>query len=251
MGNVATPVLPQIPTPPQQSPPNQRGWDIDEVVVIVFAFLGLAGGVFLPLRFPLPPITTSILLATGLAALAYRYLGGVQNAKFDVGKLQLTGGAAVLLGFALTVNWILAAQMKPAKPNPRPQVWEVSGKVMDEAGKPFQTDPDHQTSIASQPPFNGLLVDHPSMSGTGSFTIEVVSWPDTNKEGAQTFPTLSVSRDGYAQHYIDLNQVKTQPQQHNIELESLNLEPQPKWQPAPKAALKEVPYSAEGSGATP
>jgi len=64
------------PVPPARETTSAAvGSRIDEIVIVLFAFLGVGGAVFLPLYFRIPPITTSFLLATGLAALTYRFLG--------------------------------------------------------------------------------------------------------------------------------------------------------------------------------
>ena len=85
-----TPRSPNLPT---------RHWYIDEIIVAAFAFFGVGGAVFLPLRFgftSVPPIVVSFLLATGLAALTYKYLGGIQTASLKIGTLKLGGALAAL-----------------------------------------------------------------------------------------------------------------------------------------------------------
>lgn len=126
-GNVPPPGNP--PQPPNVLSPSKRPWYIDEIVVAAFAFLGVGCGVVLPLRYgftTLPPVTVSILLATGLAALAYRYLGGIEGASFTVGALKLTGALAALIGIAWFINGKLTTQVQVV------QVWDVYGKVVKE-----------------------------------------------------------------------------------------------------------------------
>jgi hypothetical protein len=115
---------PQIANPAN---PPKRPWYIDEIVVAAFAFLGVGGAVVLPLRYGftnVPPIVVSFLLSTGLAALAYRYLGGIQGASFTVGALKLTGALAALVGIAWFINGKLVSQVETV------QVWDVYGKVV-------------------------------------------------------------------------------------------------------------------------
>jgi len=81
-------------------------------VVAAFAFLGVGGSVFLPLRFHIPPIIISFLMATGLAALAYRFLGGIPGASIAIGALKLTGALAALVGIALVINRDLVNQVQ-------------------------------------------------------------------------------------------------------------------------------------------
>jgi hypothetical protein len=91
-------------------------------VVAAFAFLGFAGAVFLPLRYDVKPIVVSFLLATGIAALTYRYLGGIEGASFTVGLLKLTGTLGALVGIAMLINAELVNQNDV-------QVWYLRGRV--------------------------------------------------------------------------------------------------------------------------
>ncbi len=100
------------PQPPTPVAPARRGWNIDEIVVAAFAFLGFGGAVFLPLRFNIPPIVISFLLATGLAALAYRYLGGIPVASLAVGALKLGGSLAALVGIAILIDGYLVKEVQ-------------------------------------------------------------------------------------------------------------------------------------------
>jgi hypothetical protein len=110
---------------------GSRHWYVDEIIVASFAFLGVGGGVFLPLRYPIPPITTSFLLATGLAALTYRFLGGIQGASFTVGSLKLGGALAALVGIALLIDHAQVAE----QPVPH-QAYQLTGVVVDDKGQP-------------------------------------------------------------------------------------------------------------------
>jgi len=99
-------------------------WYVDEIVVAAFAFLGIGGAVFLPLRYALAPIVVSYLLATGLAALTYKYLGGIESSSaFAVGALRLTGSLGALVGIAMLINSQLVSQTNV-------QVWYLRGKVV-------------------------------------------------------------------------------------------------------------------------
>jgi hypothetical protein len=100
-------------------------WYVDEIVVAAFAFLGFGGAVFLPLQYNVPPIVISFLLATGLAALTYRYLGGIEGSSFAVGTLKLTGTLGALVGLAMLINGELVSQTAV-------QVWDLHGKILNE-----------------------------------------------------------------------------------------------------------------------
>jgi hypothetical protein len=109
--------------------PTGRKWYVDDIVVAAFSILGFGGAVFLPVRYGfdrIPPIQVSFLLATGLAALTYRYLGGIEGASFAIGALKLGGTLAALVGIALIINDKLVQQI------PRDQVWYLDGRVVNE-----------------------------------------------------------------------------------------------------------------------
>jgi hypothetical protein len=84
----------------------------DDIVVVVFASIGLGGGVVLALYTNAPPIITSFLFSTGITALIYRFLGGIQGTSYAVGALKLGGTAACLVGIALLMNPYLESQLK-------------------------------------------------------------------------------------------------------------------------------------------
>jgi hypothetical protein len=169
---------------------------IDEIVIVLFAFMGVGGAVFLPLRFHIPPITTSFLLATGLAALTYRFLGGIQGTSLGVGSLKLTGVLAALVGIAMIVNHALSSQTATTTTPVPPifQVWQVTGQILDENGNPFTLHSYDDISINPQNP--------PSIAPDGSFTINVASSPDAN--GAPKLPELDLSHNNYRPANISL-----------------------------------------------
>lgn len=75
----------------------------EDYVVICFSLLGLVGSVFLYfLR--MPSVMISVFLSAGIAALVYRFLGGIQGATFTVGALKLTGTIAALIGVAFWID---------------------------------------------------------------------------------------------------------------------------------------------------
>lgn len=71
----------------------------EDKVVIFFSLLGLIGSVFL-YHFKFPSLMVSIFLSAGITALVYRFLGGIQGAKFVIGTLTLGGAIAALIGLA-------------------------------------------------------------------------------------------------------------------------------------------------------
>ena len=199
MGNPVTPGAGLDPTPPDAHTPPQhtRVWYADEIVVAAFAFLGFGGAVFLPLRFSnFSHITTSFLLATGIAALTYRYLGGISGASFTVGTLKLTGALGALVGIALLIDHELVSEIAPPPPTPSPyQVYWVSGQVTDESGRAIE--PLGAGDVTVEPRH---FVSLPK----GNFTLEIVSRPDVDRTKTK-FPWISVSHKGFAEHVVDLN----------------------------------------------
>jgi hypothetical protein len=78
-------------------PKNQLSGE--DKVVIFFSLLGLIGSVVL-YYFKFPSLMVSIFLSSGITSLVYRFLGGIQGAKFVVGALTLGGSIAALIGLA-------------------------------------------------------------------------------------------------------------------------------------------------------
>jgi hypothetical protein len=232
------------PAPTETQAPEARGgrsWNMDEIVVAAFAIFGVVGGVFLPLRFDIPPITTSFLLATGLAALAYRFLGGIPGTSITVGALKLGGALAALVGIALIINNILARQL----PQPH-EVWQVSGQVVDEQGVPIPYFDPSDISIVPSTIDPGLQ---------GKFQVMVTSWPDIN--GNPQFPVLAVSHAAYGTDMVDLNPnakndvAVTRTGQSivvgTIQLHKLaNYNPTQQLKPAPPDAATTNPTSTQG-----
>lgn len=80
-----------------------RKWKIDDTVVLFFCVFGFGGGIALQ-KLGMPSIVVSLLLATGVASLIYRFLGGIADSTFAIGALKLTGTAAFLVGMTWFVN---------------------------------------------------------------------------------------------------------------------------------------------------
>ncbi len=231
MGTTSNSAPPAPAKPRARAAAGGRHWYIDEIVVAAFAFLGVGGAVFLPLRYTIPPITTSFLLATGLAALTYRFLGGIQGASFSVGSLKLGGALAALVGIALLINNSLVGQI----PKPH-EVWQVSGQVLDDQGNPIQVFDPGDIAINPATIHTGL---------DGKFELTITSWPDIN--GNQQFPTLSVSHAPFKYDMIDLNpgaknDVSVTRDGQSIVLGAVQLHPQSDY--LPTQPPKPVPPSA-------
>jgi hypothetical protein len=190
MADPANPIHGKRPKLPELAPmPASRPWTMDDVFVAVFALLGVGGAVFLPLRFEgFSPTITSFLLATGLAALTYRYLGGVQGASFSMGTLKLGGALAALVGIGLLVHNTMASDA-------RYQDWQVTGVVNGANGQPignilFPTD------FSTNP-------SHIDLDGSGGFSLHIHSFSGEN--GTIQFPKLFVTHANLASPAVDLN----------------------------------------------
>ncbi|MFZ0964118.1 MAG: hypothetical protein WAO35_24900 [Terriglobia bacterium] len=93
------------------TPIKGRKWSADDTVALVFAFIGFGGSVVFVNR--IPAIEVAFFLATGVAALVYKFLGGIdQGTSFRVGALRLGGTLAGLVGIALLVNLYLSTQLQ-------------------------------------------------------------------------------------------------------------------------------------------
>jgi hypothetical protein len=91
--------------------PNQL-W-FDDLVILFFAVSGMFGGLAVHLRTKAKPIVVAIFLATGIAALVFRFLGGIEDSTLTIKSLKLGGTMAALIGSALAINVRLEAQGKP------------------------------------------------------------------------------------------------------------------------------------------
>jgi hypothetical protein len=231
------------PAPAGSQAPAKSGgrlWYIDEIIVALFAFLGVGGAVFLPLRYTIPPITISFLLATGLAALTYRFLGGIKGASFTVGSLKLGGALAALVGIAMLIDNSLVKELAA---EPQHVVWQVQGQVLDDQGNPIQVfDPG---DISMQPSSIGFGTD-------GRFSATISTRPDFN--GNPRLPLLSVSHATYNSDVIDpnpdaKNDVKLTVNEHTITVSPIQLHKLASYNPT--QPLTPVPANAGTQTSTP
>jgi hypothetical protein len=172
-----------------------RHWYIDEIVVIVFALFGFVGGVFLPHLITIQPIITSFMLSTGLAALTYRFLGGIQGASFTMGSLKIGGTLGAMVGIAMLINHALVAEMPPTQGSLH-QAYHVTGTVIDNTG-----------AVVSQFDPGDITVDPGGIKSgfSGEFQVTFVSWPDFN--GQPQFPILHVKHGAWSAESIPLKPV--------------------------------------------
>jgi hypothetical protein len=181
---------PNSPNPPNR-PPAVRAWYIDDIVVTAFALLGFGGAVLLPLRYNVPAIEVSFLLATGLAALTYRYLGGIEGASFAVGALKLTGTLGALVGIAMLINSQLDRQSA--------QVWDLHGNILDE--RKVAIDPLQDADFSVFPgaragkmgDFHVEFIRHPTQAEDKDIYLTVIHRFDAKKIGNVTIP-LEISK---------------------------------------------------------
>jgi hypothetical protein len=184
---------------------------LDDTVVIVFALFGIVGGVFLPQYIALPPIVRAYLLATGTAALVYRFLGGIDGASFKVGSLKLTGALGALIGIALLINQAIIAET--------PQAYQVTGVVYDDKGAPISSFGPNDITVTP----GGVL---PGFDG--KFTVTFAPQPGFDLQ--PQFPTLVINH-GSLSAAIDLTpgaRTDTQITRHGtqIALNSIHLHSQ-------------------------
>jgi hypothetical protein len=159
VGGIANP-LNQPETP--ASPESRYQWSWDDFFVAGLAVVSIPTAVVLVCVLPnqIPPILPSVLLATGLAALTYRFLGGLDGAIFQMGAFKAAGGLAALALISWGINYYLQVQ----DPDTRKVIYTITGTAVDENGQPVRMDdgdvlPD-PTSVTVQ------------KTGTGSFTVD-------------------------------------------------------------------------------
>lgn len=88
---------------------RKRRLSSEDAIVVIFVLFGLVGSVVL-YRTNIAPIIVSFFLAIGVAALVYRFLGGIEDATLVWGALKIGGTMAVLVGIAIGVNRYLEVQ---------------------------------------------------------------------------------------------------------------------------------------------
>lgn len=111
---LATPA-PPVPTPvttPPDAATAASKWLADIVICLTVA-LSLILALFFAYSLverhaDYPPTIVSVFLGLTIAALTYRFLGGVDGTSFQVGVLKLGGSAALLIG----TTWFLSERIK-------------------------------------------------------------------------------------------------------------------------------------------
>lgn len=79
--------------------------------IAMMVLVGLAGGVLLHV-FDQAPFVIAIFLGTGVASLVYGFLGGIDDARFDLGPVKMGGSLAALVGVAWLANAKLEDQTR-------------------------------------------------------------------------------------------------------------------------------------------
>jgi hypothetical protein len=81
---------------------RQLRWD--DIIIVFFALLGFIGSAVLYCNTSAPTTMVAFFLATGVASLVYRFLGGLERAEFVWGTLKVGGTMAALIGIAVYAN---------------------------------------------------------------------------------------------------------------------------------------------------
>lgn len=150
------------PLTPASPATRQYQWSWDDVFVAGLAVVSIPTAVVLVCLLPnqIPPILPSVLLATGLAALTYRFLGGLEGASFQMHGFKAAGGLAALALITWGINFYLQTQ----DPDTRKVIYTITGTAVDGSGNPVRMD---DADISPDPP--PVTVQK---NGTGSFTVE-------------------------------------------------------------------------------
>jgi len=89
--------------------------------------LGLLGGVVLHVTVK-SPVITSLFLATGVASLVYRFLGGTEGATFVWGAIKMGGSLAALVGVAVVLIHYLEIESIVSAPVQGTYEWQWAGQ---------------------------------------------------------------------------------------------------------------------------
>ena len=123
----------------------------EDWVVITLVLIGLLGGLGAAYM-KMQPVLVAVLLALGISAAIFRFLGGVEGASLKTGTLRLGGSAAVFLAIAWFVNENLVVQTEI---KPSPETWLA---LDHQQGIPVSVSVAGVKRIAVPEPH--LLIDH-------------------------------------------------------------------------------------------
>lgn len=98
------------------------------VYTLVIGFIGAVILVFLGL----PSIFPSVFLATGIATLIYNFLGGISDARFDMGPIKFGGSIAALIASSWFINTQLPNPSEKLYINENNEVHNSKGWVLGE-----------------------------------------------------------------------------------------------------------------------
>lgn len=136
----------------QSSASSGRGLCPEDVVIIVVVAIGFVGSVIIYVL-NLASIMVAVFLATGVASLVYRFLGGIQGATFNIGPVKLAGTIAALIGCAYFINMELKCDLSKVT-----DWFAVDAK--DRKGTPVQVELDGVKGSIKKPK-PGLLANEP------------------------------------------------------------------------------------------
>ena len=80
-----------------------------DTVLLIIILIGFLGSSFLYFL-SFPPIIISVFLGTGVSAVVYRYLGGLEDSSFKFGQIKLSGSLAALIACVWFFNIHLIEQ---------------------------------------------------------------------------------------------------------------------------------------------
>jgi hypothetical protein len=136
------------------------------------------------------PIVPAYLLFKALPNNTSTVKGKLQGLEIKLGGAFAAYFALVLL---ILANHAIIVPVPPAPPPPY-QVWEVSGRILNEKGIPMEPIDIKDLSLA--PSF--LDTDR-----SGFFRLRFYSWPDIN--GGYAYPRLIISHENYEPLPVPLN----------------------------------------------
>lgn len=166
----------------------------EDLVITIAVAVGLIVALALTIasvawKLEFPPTITSTFLAIALAALTYRFLGGVGGAEFSVGLLKLGGSAAFVVGLIWFVGDRLRVEQKLYSNSStyRQQINSLTGQLQQA----------QDNALAQQAQINGLQQKVRNAPGSqGMYTIEQIKKLPPTDQFAKDLKQLVEGQEG-------------------------------------------------------
>ncbi|NAX32661.1 hypothetical protein CAG63_21665, partial [Vibrio sp. V37_P2S8PM304] len=172
------------------------------VIIVTTLLLALISTALWFLEDPIliPPPIIAIFLGIAVAAVLYRFLGGVSDATFKVGALRVTGAAAILI----FVAWWADGKLEANKPMPAVVPFDLTKHSIPEVATWFAVDKETGRPIkVTFPPFNQTHEPPQMAEINGKRRKNVLA---LNKEG-ELIIVKSNESEGRVLGSVDVNEI--------------------------------------------